>query len=64
MVEKIIPLKGAQCSHGGICILRFSIGVPNCTFPLLLRINRISDLLLKIRFVVENQEIIVMERAI
>lgn len=61
MVEKIIPLKGTQCSHGGICILRFIIGILKCAFPLLLRINKISDLLLKIGFVLE---IVVVEWAI
>ena len=38
---------------GGICILRFIIVVLNCTFPLLFRINRSSDSLLKIGFVLE-----------
>lgn len=46
-------MKGEECSCGGICVLRFIVAIRNCAFPLLLRINRSSDLLLKIGFVLE-----------
>lgn len=46
-------LKGARCSHGGMCILMFIVAIFNCAFLLLLRINKNSDLLLKIGFVLE-----------
>lgn len=62
MVESISTLKGAQCSHGDICILRFIVAILNCTFPLLFRVNRSSDLWLKIR--VCFSEIVPMERAL